>query len=513
MIQVELSAADVVVEPGGTAQLSITISNRQEVAETVALEIEGLDVEWYALPVPTFHLAVGQTQTARVLFKVPRSSHAEAGAYPFVVRARGMESGVSGLQQAVLTVKPYSSLQVEMNPRRAVTGFFNRTAVFDVTIANLGNHETNLDLYAADPEDSCAYEFDTSRVTLKPGHNQTVPLVAEPVTRPVLGSPRLIGFTVTARSVEDSYLSANSSGQIERRPLLSTVTAVAVLLLFTLAAGFAMFRPRPAVVRSFTASPMQVVAGETVTLAWDAANIGDGSHILPGNIRLGGSVGTVQVQPQETTTYRLIVRSGSQEITREVTVVVTPRPPSPKPEILSFTATRTRVHPGDPVTLSWKLNGAKQIVLNPFGTPREYPLFTSQEVKPEQTTTYELSAKGEGGEIVSKSITVVVEPVNVPIAEIRGFNAKPPSIAPGAKTTLAWQVEGADVVEIDNGVGANLGAKGKVEVSPMTTTTYTLRALDNKGNSVTKTLTVTVKDPTSPQDPASQPGERPTTTP
>ncbi len=46
MIQVDLSAAEVPVEPGGTAQLTVTISNKQSNDDHVFLEIEGIDVEW-----------------------------------------------------------------------------------------------------------------------------------------------------------------------------------------------------------------------------------------------------------------------------------------------------------------------------------------------------------------------------------------------------------------------------------------------------------------------------------
>src|SRR2546423_13910957 len=113
LIQVELSAAEVPIEPGGTAQLAVTIINKQDHDDHVFIEIEGIDVEWYALPVPAVNVAAGESQTARILFKIARSSQSQAGTYPFVVRARGMESGEFGVQQASLAIKPYSALQAE----------------------------------------------------------------------------------------------------------------------------------------------------------------------------------------------------------------------------------------------------------------------------------------------------------------------------------------------------------------------------------------------------------------
>ena len=60
MIDVEVSSSDVAIEPGKTAQLDITITNRQDIEDNIAIEIEGIDVEWYALPVPSLTIQPGE---------------------------------------------------------------------------------------------------------------------------------------------------------------------------------------------------------------------------------------------------------------------------------------------------------------------------------------------------------------------------------------------------------------------------------------------------------------------
>src|SRR5947207_15242001 len=102
LIEVDLSAAELAIEPGGRAQLTVTVHNRQSHDDHIFIEIEGIDVEWYALPVPAFNVAAGASQTAQVLFKIVRSSESRADTYPFLVRARSMESGESGVQQGTL---------------------------------------------------------------------------------------------------------------------------------------------------------------------------------------------------------------------------------------------------------------------------------------------------------------------------------------------------------------------------------------------------------------------------
>src|SRR6185369_14457729 len=230
-IQVSLSETDIAIDPGSVTQLIVTLSNQQETADRLSLEIEGIDVEWYAIPVPAVNVAPGEQATLKVPFRVARTSDNRAGTYPFLVRVQAMETGEVGVAQATLIVKPFNSLQMELNPKRNVATFFRPLNDFEVTIANQGNAEETLELFANDPDDGCAYEYDTDRITLKPGQTQTVPLAIRPKVSAILGGSRLYGFTATARSIADSYISANAHGQIEKHALISPLLGIFVLLL------------------------------------------------------------------------------------------------------------------------------------------------------------------------------------------------------------------------------------------------------------------------------------------
>jgi hypothetical protein len=495
VIEVELSAAEVPIEPGGTAKLSVTITNRQAHDDHVFLEIEGIDMEWYALPVPAVNVASGGTQCAHVLFKIPRSSESRAGTYPLIVRARAMESGIAGLQQAALIIKSYNALQIELNPKRATSSVFRRANDFEVSVSNLGNQEETLDLYASDPEDACAYEFDTDRITLKPGHTQSVLLRVEPVTRPFLGSSRLFGFSVSSRSVTDSYISASTHGQLERRAALSTVTAIILILLLLGASGWALFRPRPVAIQYFSVSPQEVLVGEEITLSWGISNLGEGSYIQPINHPITKGYDSLKLRLDQTTSFVLIARGRTgKDQQRTIQVVVRPKPAAPKPEITEFNATRSRIHQGENITLAWQVKNVSTIVINPLGQQLDPQLYRRLDVKPEQTTEYELAAKGADGSVVTKTVKIEVVAASVCIAEIKGFRAQPGQIAPGEKAALIWTVDNAASIEIE-GVGSGLKSKDRIEVSPDKTTTYILRAIDSRGNAITRSVTVNVTKP------------------
>jgi hypothetical protein len=75
--------------------------------------------------------------------------------------------------------------------------------------------------------------------------------------------------------------------------------------------------------------------------------------------------------------------------------------------------------------------------------------------------------------------------------EIVSFTAQPALINAGQSSTLAWTINGASTVTIDNNVG-DVTSKSSVQVTPAATTTYQIRAVGNGGDFSLATVTVTV---------------------
>lgn len=94
---------------------------------------------------------------------------------------------------------------------------------------------------------------------------------------------------------------------------------------------------------------------------------------------------------------------------------------------------------------------------------------------------------------------------------IQKFTVDQQSVIPGARVTLSWDVDGADVVEIDNGLG-RVAAKGSRQVRPEISTTYMLVA--RAGNAqATATTQVIVRGGGPPVPPLPSPTPAPTPTP
>ncbi|HLK55137.1 MAG TPA: hypothetical protein VKU00_01150 [Chthonomonadaceae bacterium] len=528
-IVVSLSLSDVVVEPGGGAQLVVSMTNRQETADRLSLEVEGIDVEWYAIPVPAVNVAPDAQVSERILFKIARSSGNRAGSYPFLVRVQAMETGEVGVAQATLVVKPYSHLQVELDHKRAIATFFRPLNDFDVSITNQGNAEETLNLYASDSDDGCAYEFDTDRITLKPGQTSVVPLAIRPKTTSVLGGTRLYGFTVSARSVDDSYVSANVSGQIEKHALISPFLGIFLLLATVVGGGVYFFRPKPPVpivIHAFTASTTRIVSGVPVTLSWDVSGsaqqfiikhrVGrEGEEIVDGEQdRAAGSLIVKPEAPQ--TTYILVVRGAGQprDAIKNLTIDVAPPPLPVPPGINEFKAAPPRIHPGDMVMLSWKASGVKEAIIDP-GNVHLSSLDMTHPETPEQDTTYTLRIVGEDGKTVaSKTVDVKVLPKDEPLAEIK-FDAANKVIYVGDMAHLKWSVQFAKTVHLtadNNSVDVDVKPDGSRDVKvDVPTVTFTLKAYDSAGQVKTATVIVTTKErPAPPPDTSPPPGVAPT---
>lgn len=148
---------------------------------------------------------------------------------------------------------------------------------------------------------------------------------------------------------------------------------------------------------TFSASPSVIAAGGTATLTWSTSNatsvsIDNGIGVKPLN-------GSAQVNPAQTTTYKLTATGsgGSRTATTTVTIAA--------PPTIVFTATPPAVLPGGSVQLAWQVLDATLVTIDPdLGAQ---PFAGSITVTPKGTTTYVLTAAGIGGTRVA-SVTVVI---------------------------------------------------------------------------------------------------------
>lgn len=167
------------------------------------------------------------------------------------------------------------------------------------------------------------------------------------------------------------------------------------------------------------------------------------------------------------------------------------------PEIKTFKADPAVVTVGTPVSLSWQIDRAKSVSIDPSsGNEQLKPDTGKLSVQPTATTKYTLTARNLVGISSSRSVDVVVNPAPVK-PQILVFTAAPTIIAKeGDPVTLNWKVQGATKVTITPAGEIPDVSAGQATVHPKDkSTVYTLTAT-NEAGSTTQTVTITINPPT-----------------
>jgi len=232
----------------------------------------------------------------------------------------------------------------------------------------------------------------------------------------------------------------------------------------------------PPAITSLTAGATTITAGNSTTLT--AAFSGGTGSVNNG----GGTVtsGTpVTVTPSATTTYTLTVTNAAgTSVTAQATVTVVAAP-----VITSFTPGAATITAGSPTTLTAVFSGGTGSVNNGVGVLTSG---TGVNITPLISTTYTLTVTNAAGASVTANTTVTV--VAAPV--ITSFTPGVATITAGSPTTLTAVFSGG-MGSVDQSVGA-VTSGTPVNISPSTTTVYTLTVTNAAGTSVTAQATVTV---------------------
>ncbi len=513
------TASDVVlVDPGATIPVVITVVSRAIAQDRFELEVEGIDPDWKAIPVPVFNVEPNETHEERFFLKPPRSSESAAGDYPLVIKVRSLNSGEAKVVQAILRVKPFHHISIEILPKKGFVSPLRKQNYFTARVINLGNTEHSLQFIANDPEDACTFDFENEQTAVGPGQTREVGFDANPAHKSVFMGSRLIGFTLTGRSVDTPSVVASAQAQLEQRPFFSLGTLISFILIGVLYGLWLYAMPKPPKL-DITMDIRQLLLGKTVEVKWAAANAtkvtiyavhnGQREFIYEGK-DLADTRPFVPKEAGEYTIHGVATKDG-RGTKDDLSLSVREPDKGPTPDITEFTANPTKIKLGQSFLIKYKFNGnVKRAVLGPVQQDLNLETDT-KEVTPSQSgeIMYTIVAYNATGVSVSKSIKIVV--VDTSDATILGFDVSPKEVPfDNPKVLITWQVTNAARIElkIDGRPTLTVEPNSSVDVDIKTKTEIVLRAVDSKGRETTRRIVVPVtKPPTGPD-----PGEPPTTT-
>lgn len=143
---------------------------------------------------------------------------------------------------------------------------------------------------------------------------------------------------------------------------------------------------------------------------------------------------------------------------------------------------KNTIHLGDSVLIQWEAQNADSVVL--INKALRLPLQGKMYVKPTKKKVYRFYAYHFNKENRDYSLVKVISPK---ILAFKGCD----ETTDESSATLSWKTQNAKKIEIP-GLADTLPANGSIEISPDTTTTYTLKVMNKNEAFVTKSKTVKV---------------------
>lgn len=192
----------------------------------------------------------------------------------------------------------------------------------------------------------------------------------------------------TSISIDNGIGAVAATGTMSVAPSTTTtytLTAVGIGGSTTKQISVTVTPPKPQI--SFIASPRTIAEGGALTLSWNVLN----ATIVSIDHGIGSRPvsGSASVSPAATTTYRLNATGPGGSSSAQVTVTVLVAP------VIIFSSTPSTITRGNAATLAWTVTDATLVVIdNGVGAQ---PPSGVLEVRPQQTTTYLLTAAGPGG--------------------------------------------------------------------------------------------------------------------
>jgi hypothetical protein len=461
-VDVSVSPDSVTLEPGGHAEVTISLTNQGTVVDEFQLTVEGADPAWITLRTPSVRLLPGAHGLLAFAVDIPDHGDVVANTYPLRLRlGSSVVPQDPTLIDLPLQVAAVGGLDLVLRPQLVHS---HGWAQYRLHMRNAGNAPHVVDLSLKDPEGELESRLALDRVPLDPQEARQVGVNVRRRERPLIGPPQSTSFTIAAvRAGQD----VDAADQV-----LASATGSLVY-----DAPLAFLAPFPLWVRTLVAGLL------ALALALLAATWLLGSHGVQLPFTATPTpVPTVEPTLEPTTSVVAPPAGESTPPPQSSTPATTPAASAPAPPTISQyeLSVPDDGQPGE-FQLDWQVDRADTVTI--AGQP-EASTGTLTLTKPEGGQ-YELVATNAGG-TTRKSIGVVI--MHPP--EIEKFDASPTQVPAGGTTTLSWVVKRGDRVEL-NGQPVAPDA-GTLDVQPTATdNTYTL-TVENELGPVQQTVTVGV---------------------
>jgi hypothetical protein len=253
-----LDPANLAVEPGAQASLTVKVRNNGTIVDRFELSAVGPLAAWARAEPASLSLFPGQEGEARITFAPPRESSPRSGTYPYGVRVRAAADPAGAtVEEGRVTVGPFTQTSAEIVPQ---TSRGSRGGRHEVIVENRGNAPLDVIVGAADPDRLIDFAVLPDRLVIGPGERGGTTVRASARDTFFLGPKQSHPFNVEVRPGKDQPIPLR--GTFLQGPILPSwlvpaagIALVAVVALVALPRLLGATKPDPSSAASVSATP------------------------------------------------------------------------------------------------------------------------------------------------------------------------------------------------------------------------------------------------------------------
>ena len=234
-----LEASDLKVDPGKTAETTLTVYNTTEIVEQFSASPVGDAASWMVLDPPTVSLFPNTSAKLKVKFAPPRDATVSPGPTYFgvmVVPSNSPDSTV--VEEGRVAVGEFNDVKIDLAPQ-AVTG--KTHAKMSLAIDSKGNAPSKVTVVTRDPTDSLAFLVRPRTMELTPGKAHFAKIRIRPRKKMFRGTTKQHRFKVQV--LREGAEPVSIDGQMSQRPVFSRLGMGLLALAGALVVWYALIKP------------------------------------------------------------------------------------------------------------------------------------------------------------------------------------------------------------------------------------------------------------------------------
>jgi uncharacterized membrane protein len=227
-IQVEINPKSFVMAKGATAEATATVWNRGEVIDQAVINIEGIDAQWYTVPVSSVALFPNDRDNFKIILHLPDTPEIRDGSYTFYANVVSQENRERATRiPLTIEIRSRPKVRLSISP----DSLSGRQGSFQVTVENPSDGEVVVSL-KLDGATQIRHSLKPNSLTV-PAHGRAdSDLDVKVGWLPFITGPeKAINFTVSAKPVTANLLSEEAvtvKGQFINRPWYKALATIKI---------------------------------------------------------------------------------------------------------------------------------------------------------------------------------------------------------------------------------------------------------------------------------------------